>query len=182
MGYSLLSGTSLHCIWNQTTGSKSKESKIFLDFWDFFSLSESIFLGFFLFQKVSRKWRKDQIPLIRQGWGHRIVIIDMFVCVFSKCFCHCRCLFVGQVMSPHQFLIKSLKGHKSLRVFSGSVYQQCIGRVASGVSNIIDHTLTKRPIINRFLFFQLFSVKFFANTIETDNLENFLCTLYINRF
>ena len=54
-------------------------------------------------------------------------------------------------------------------------------RVASGVSNIIDHTLTKRPIIYQFLLFSTFHVspvKFYANTIETDNLENFLCTLY----
>ena len=38
-------------------------------------------------------------------------------------------------------------------------------RVAIGVSNIIDHTLTKRPIIDQFLFFNFV----FANTIETDN-------------
>ena len=35
-------------------------------------------------------------------------------------------------------------------------FSQFVYRVASGVSNIIDHTLTKRPIIDRFLFFQLF--------------------------
>ena len=58
-------------------------------------------------------------------------------------------------------------------------------RVAIGVSNIIDHTLTKWPIINQFLFFLTVlasPVKFFANTIETDNLEHFLFTLYIDQF
>ena len=63
--------------------------------------------------------------------------------------------------------------------------QNCLGRLASGVSNIIDHTLTKRPIIAHFFIFSTVPVsplKFFANTIETDNLENFLCTLYRDRF
>ena len=33
---------------------------------------------------------------------------------------------------------------------------QCISRVACVVSNFIDHPLTKRPIMDRFLFYQLF--------------------------
>ena len=57
-----------------------------------------------------------------------------------------------------------------------------LNKVASGVSNIIDHILTKQPIINRFYFDPVSPVKLFANTIETDNLENFLCTLYRDRF
>ena len=63
--------------------------------------------------------------------------------------------------------------------------QNCLGRLASGVSNIIDHTLTKRPIIGQYfssLTVPVSLVKFFANTIETDNLENFHCTLYRDRF
>ena len=48
-----------------------------------------------------------------------------------------------------------------------------IVRVASGVSNIIDHTLTKRPIIDQFFSstVPVSPVKFFTNTIETDNLK-----------
>ena len=60
-----------------------------------------------------------------------------------------------------------------------------IHRVASGVSNNIDHTLTKRPFIDRFFSSStvpVSSVKFFANTIDTDNLEFFFCTLYRDRF
>ena len=45
--------------------------------------------------------------------------------------------------------------------------------VAYGISNTIDHPLTRRPIIERFFIFSTVPVKFFANTIETDNLENF---------
>ena len=50
--------------------------------------------------------------------------------------------------------------------------------MASGVSNIIDHILTKQPIINRFYFDPVSPVKLFANTIETNNLEIFFvrCT------
>ena len=57
--------------------------------------------------------------------------------------------------------------------------------MASGVSNIVDHTLTKkanyRPIFI-FLTVPVFPVKFFAITIEMDNLEDCLCTLYRERF
>ena len=54
-----------------------------------------------------------------------------------------------------------------------------IYRVAREV-DIIDHPLTKRPIINRLLFptVPVSPVELFAYTIETDNLDNFLCTLY----
>ena len=55
--------------------------------------------------------------------------------------------------------------------------------MACGVSNIIDRPLTKRPIIDRFFSTVPVSpVKFFAITIEKDNLENFLFTLYRDRF
>ena len=39
-------------------------------------------------------------------------------------------------------------------------------------------TANYRPIF--FLTVPVSPVKFFANTIETDNLENFLCTFYVH--
>ena len=58
-------------------------------------------------------------------------------------------------------------------------------RAVIGVSNIIDHTLTKNGQLSTNFYFStvpVSPVKFFANIIETDNLENFLCTLYRDKF